>query len=293
MTQEENSQNQNNQQDVYAQIINQANQTDQASQVGQSVQESQPDQVAQTAQASQVASSSEAVAENLNKSTAPVPPITPKVNQNQAGSFANTQQTPGAMQNGGVGSQGSNISGENNMSGQNGGAYQNGGQQSSQPVPPAQGFSNQQNQEMGFDGQQQANQNAQQQQGGQQSNQPQPNQQQPNKQEPNFQWGFFGMPGDGNDQQNEKNVAPLTPLARLGWFALGFVGGFFGMLGAWLMASSYPTKKRRQVINTAWLGFLCQAILVLLYMLMGGSFPFAPTASTSTQSSTSTSGAFG
>ena len=260
----------------------QADQVSQASQVVQSVQESQPDQVAQTAQASQVASSSEAVAENLNKSTAPVPPITPKANQNQAGSFANTQQTSGVIQNGGVGNQGSNVSGENNMSGQNG------GQQSSQSVPPTQGFSNQQSQGMGFDDQQQANQNAQQQQGGQQSNQ-----QQPNQQEPNFQWGFFGMPGDGNDQQNEKNAAPLTPLARLGWFALGFVGGFFGMLGAWLMASSYPTKKRRQVINTAWLGFLCQAILVLLYMLMGGSFPFAPTASTSTQSSTSTSGAFG
>lgn len=115
--------------------------------------------------------------------------------------------------------------------------------------------------------------------------QPQYGQQQ-NQQPQNNGWSFLQPAG------NNKDSAPFTLLSRLGWFALGFVGGFFGMLGAWLMAGSLPPERRKQAVNTTWLGFLCQAILVLIYMLMGGAFPFAPMGATQTVSTSST-GAFG
>lgn len=117
------------------------------------------------------------------------------------------------------------------------------------------------------------------QQNGQQQNQQ-------NQQPQNNGWSFLQPAG------NNKDSAPFTLLSRLGWFALGFVGGFFGMLGAWLMAGSLPPERRKQAVNTTWLGFLCQAILVLIYMLMGGAFPFAPMGATQTVSTSST-GAFG
>ena len=101
----------------------------------------------------------------------------------------------------------------------------------------------------------------------------------------NPQWSFL-RPAGQNDS------AESSALSRLGWFALGFVGGFFGMLAAWLWAGSLPAERRRRAVNTTWLGFLCQAILVLIYMLMGGAFPFAPTGTTQTTTSQSTS-AFG
>lgn len=111
-------------------------------------------------------------------------------------------------------------------------------------------------------------------------------QNQQNQQPQNNGWSFLQPAG------NNKDSAPFTLLSRLGWFALGFVGGFFGMLGAWLMAGSLPSERRKQAVNTTWLGFLCQAILVLIYMLMGGAFPFAPMGATQTVSTSST-GAFG
>lgn len=120
----------------------------------------------------------------------------------------------------------------------------------------------------------------------QQPNQFQQNGQQQNQQPQNNGWSFLQPAG------NNKDSAPFTLLSRLGWFALGFVGGFFGMLGAWLMAGSLSPERRKQAVNTTWLGFLCQAILVLIYMLMGGTFPFAPMGATQT-ASTSSTGAFG
>ena len=139
----------------------------------------------------------------------------------------------------------------------------NGAQASGSPLPP-QGY----------------------QQPAQQSGQFQQNGQQQNQQPQNNGWSFLQPAG------NNKDSAPFTLLSRLGWFALGFVGGFFGMLGAWLMAGSLPSERRKQAVNTTWLGFLCQAILVLIYMLMGGAFPFAPMGATQTISTSST-GAFG
>ena len=139
----------------------------------------------------------------------------------------------------------------------------NGAQASGSPLPP-QGY----------------------QQPAQQSGQFQQNGQQQNQQPQNNGWSFLQPAG------NNKDSAPFTLLSRLGWFALGFVGGFFGMLGAWLMAGSLPPERRKQAVNTTWLGFLCQAILVLIYMLMGGAFPFAPMGATQT-ASTSSTGAFG
>lgn len=142
----------------------------------------------------------------------------------------------------------------------------NGAQASGSPLPP-QGY------------QQPAQQSGQFQQNGQQQNQQ-------NQQPQNNGWSFLQPAG------NNKDSAPFTLLSRLGWFTLGFVGGFFGMLGAWLMAGSLPPERRKQAVNTTWLGFLCQAILVLIYMLMGGAFPFAPMGATQTVSTSST-GAFG
>ena len=119
----------------------------------------------------------------------------------------------------------------------------------------------------------------------QQPDQQQAQQQNSNQQPQNPQWSFL-RPAGQNDS------AEFSALSRLGWFALGFVGGFFGMLAAWLWAGSLPAERRRRAVNTTWLGFLCQAILVLIYMLMGGAFPFAPTGTTQTTTSQSTS-AFG
>ncbi len=116
-------------------------------------------------------------------------------------------------------------------------------------------------------------------------NQQTPQQNNDNQQPQNPQWSFLRPAGQGDS-------AEFTLLSRVGWFALGFVGGFFGMLGAWLLAGSLPANRRRQAVNTTWIGFLCQAILVLIYMLMGGAFPFAPTGTTQTSTTQSTS-AFG
>ena len=194
----------------------------------------------------------------------PLPPITPKAEQ------PNRSMSDNGVANGATNS---TVSYENN-----------GAQASGSPLPP-QGYQpNAQAQQpypsQGY--QQPVQQPGQFQQNGQQANQ----QNGQNGQPQNNGWSFLQPAG------NNKDSAPFTLLSRLGWFALGFVGGFFGMLGAWLMAGSLPPERRKQAVNTTWLGFLCQAILVLIYMLMGGAFPFAPMGATQT-ASTSSTGAFG
>ena len=212
-------------------------------------------------------------------SQTPLPPITPKA-----------EQPNRSMSDNGVANDATNstVSYENN-----------GAQASGSPLPP-QGYQpnaqaqqpqygqqsngqqgQQPNQQPPFQVPQQPNQF---QQNGQQANLQ--NGQQQNQQPQNNGWSFLQPAG------NNKDSAPFTLLSRLGWFALGFVGGFFGMLGAWLMAGSLPPERRKQAVNTTWLGFLSQAILVLIYMLMGGAFPFAPMGATQTVS-TSSMGAFG
>ncbi len=190
-----------------------------------------------------------------------LPPITPKA-----------EQPNRSMSDNGVANDATNstVSYENN-----------GAQASGSPLPP-QGY--QPNAQAQQPYSQQGNQQLAQQSGQFQQNGQQQNQQ--NQQPQNNGWSFLQPAG------NNKDSAPFTLLSRLGWFALGFVGGFFGMLGAWLMAGSLPPERRKQAVNTTWLGFLCQAILVLIYMLMGGAFPFAPMGATQTVSTSST-GAFG
>lgn len=210
-------------------------------------------------------------------SQTPLPPITPKA-----------EQPNRSMSDTGV------VSHENN-----------GAQASGSPLPP-QGYQQPQygQQPNGQQPYQQQPAQWQAQQPGQQPNQQppfqvpqQPGQFQQNGQQANQQNGQNGQPQNNGwsflqPAGNNKDSAPFTLLSRLGWFALGFVGGFFGMLGAWLMAGSLPPERRKQAVNTTWLGFLCQAILVLIYMLMGGAFPFAPMGATQT-ASTSSIGAFG
>ena len=194
-------------------------------------------------------------------SQTPLPPITPKA-----------EQPNRSMSDNGVANDATNstVSYENN-----------GAQASGSPLPP-QGY--QPNAQAQQPYSQQGNQQPTQPSGQFQQNGQQQNQQ--NQQPQNNGWSFLQPAG------NNKDSAPFTLLSRLGWFALGFVGGFFGMLGAWLMAGSLPPERRKQAVNTTWLGFLCQAILVLIYMLMGGAFPFAPMGATQTVSTSST-GAFG
>lgn len=221
-------------------------------------------------------------------SQTPLPPITPKA-----------EQPNRSMSDNGVANDATNstVSYENN-----------GAQASGSPLPP-QGYQpnaqaqqpySQQGNQQPTQPSGQFRQNGYQQPGQQPNQQPpfqvpqQPGQFQQNGQQANQQnqqpqnngWSFLQPAG------NNKDSAPFTLLSRLGWFALGFVGGFFGMLGAWLMAGSLPPERRKQAVNTTWLGFLCQAILVLIYMLMGGAFPFAPMGATQTVSTSST-GAFG
>lgn len=230
-------------------------------------------------------------------SQTPLPPITPKAEQ------PNRSMSDNGVANGATNS---TVSYENN-----------GAQASGSPLPP-QGYQPNAQAQQPY-----SQQPVQQPQYGQQPNGQQPYQQQPAQwqaqqpgqqpnQQPPFQVpqqpGQFQQNGQQQNQQNQqpqnngwsflqpagnnKDSAPFTLLSRLGWFALGFVGGFFGMLGAWLMAGSLPPERRKQAVNTTWLGFLCQAILVLIYMLMGGAFPFAPMGATQTVSTSST-GAFG
>lgn len=88
----------------------------------------------------------------------------------------------------------------------------------------------------------------------------------------------------------------MTWLSRAGWFALGFVGGIFGMLAAWMFTSSLSPRRRNQAVLACWIGFACQAAVFFIMMLTGGSLPnpFGSTAATSTAPSTSSAGnAFG
>lgn len=251
-------------------------------------------------------------------SQTPLPPITPKA-----------EQPNRSMSDNGVANDATNstVSYENNGAQASGSPLppqgyqpnaqaqqpysQQGNQQPTQPGQPQQPYSQQPVQQPQYGQQPNGQQPYQQQPAQWQAQQPgqQPNQQPPfqvpqqpgqfqqNGQQANQQNGQNGQPQNNGwsflqPAGNNKDSAPFTLLSRLGWFALGFVGGFFGMLGAWLMAGSLPPERRKQAVNTTWLGFLCQAILVLIYMLMGGAFPFAPMGATQT-ASTSSTGAFG
>lgn len=73
---------------------------------------------------------------------------------------------------------------------------------------------------------------------------------------------------------------------KIGWFVLGLIGGMLGLLMAWISTSTLSPKRRRQAVMWTWGGFAVQAVIFLIIVLNGGSFPFAPGGSTAAQSAT-------
>lgn len=61
---------------------------------------------------------------------------------------------------------------------------------------------------------------------------------------------------------------------RIGWFAIGLVGGIFGILIAWMSTSSLGPKYRRQAMMAAWLGLVAQAALYMITTFTGAQIPF-------------------
>lgn len=136
----------------------------------------------------------------------------------------------------------------------------------------------------------------------QQEQAPQPEQQQPQQQQyqqqqqqtypngvPVFDNPFklkylFGDGGDGSES--------LSTLQRVGWLALGFLGGFFGLIAAFLFTGNLSPKRKNQAIMLVWAGFAAQALLFVFMTLFGGGAATTMTAPTSTGVESS-SNAFG
>lgn len=111
-------------------------------------------------------------------------------------------------------------------------------------------------------------------------------QQQPQNERPeptlreNGAFSFFATPSDPDD-----DPAPMSWGFKIGWFVLGFIGGMLGLLMAWISTSTLSPKRRRQAVIATWAGFAAQAIVFLIIVLTGGTFPFMPTGgSTAAQS---------
>lgn len=89
----------------------------------------------------------------------------------------------------------------------------------------------------------------------------------------------------------------LSWLGRIVWFAVGALGGLFGMFAAWIITSSWTPPVRRQAVWIAWAGFAVQ-VVVSLWLINSGMMPgFDGTATQSTsgfdQQPQHTSSAFG
>ncbi len=71
---------------------------------------------------------------------------------------------------------------------------------------------------------------------------------------------------------------PDVPMGtRVGWFFIGLIGGFVGLLFAWMVASRYPQKQRKQVVWACWAGFFawCLVMFAIMGMNATGASPFA------------------
>ena len=78
---------------------------------------------------------------------------------------------------------------------------------------------------------------------------------------------------------------------KIGWFVLGLIGGMLGLLMAWISTSTLSPKRRRQAVIWTWAGFACQAVIFLVVVLTGGSFPFLPGGGSTAAQSASSAGA--
>lgn len=129
-----------------------------------------------------------------------------------------------------------------------------------------------------------------QQQWGQQPNQNYGWNQQPNQQQ---QQGFWGSSMKVHDPNTKLTLAQKAP-----WFALGFIGGFFGMIAVWLITSRWAPEVRRQATWATWIGFGIEVVIMLIFLnsdiLFGTSFSQSATSATAgSATSTGGSSAFG
>lgn len=129
-----------------------------------------------------------------------------------------------------------------------------------------------------------------QQQWGQQPNQNYGWNQQPNQQQ---QQGFWGSSMKVHDPNTKLTLAQKAP-----WFALGFIGGFFGMIAVWLITSRWAPEVRRQATWATWIGFGIEVVIMLIFLnsdiLFGTSFSQSATSATAgSAGSTGGSSAFG
>ncbi|MGN0302174.1 MAG: hypothetical protein ACI4BI_04785 [Anaerotardibacter sp.] len=76
---------------------------------------------------------------------------------------------------------------------------------------------------------------------------------------------------------------------RIGWFAIGLVGGIFGIMIAWISASSLGQKYRRQAMMAAWLGLVAQALIYMFFAFSGVQLPFMAQTQTGAESSAAAS----
>ncbi|MDO4854884.1 MAG: hypothetical protein Q4A43_05715, partial [Coriobacteriia bacterium] len=64
---------------------------------------------------------------------------------------------------------------------------------------------------------------------------------------------FGGMRDLSKESGEDRPDVPMG--TRVGWFFIGLIGGFIGLLFAWMVASRYPQKQRKQVVWACWAGF--------------------------------------
>lgn len=95
---------------------------------------------------------------------------------------------------------------------------------------------------------------------------------------------LFGDGGDGSES--------LSTLQRVGWLALGFFGGFFGLIAAFLFTGSMSPKRKNQAIMLVWAGFAAQALMFVFMTMFGGGAATTVSAPVSTGAESS-SNAFG
>lgn len=117
----------------------------------------------------------------------------------------------------------------------------------------------------------------------------------PSRVTPNAQSVWAGIPDLSKESgENRPDVPRAT---RIGWFFIGLVGGFLGLVFAWMVGSKYPQKQRRQVVRWCWAGFFCWCLLMFAVMGLNASGGLAPLGtggeSASVAGSTSSSGSGG
>lgn len=91
---------------------------------------------------------------------------------------------------------------------------------------------------------------------------------------PNAQSVWAGIPDLSKETGEDRPDVPRA--TRIGWFFIGLVGGFLGLVFAWMVGSKYPQKQRKQVVRWCWAGFFCWCLLMFAIMGFNASGGFAP-----------------